>query len=392
MIRAVFLAAAALLALPVAAHADCYTWPLRDPAVYDGDTVNILMPGLPAELARMSVRFDGIDAPERGRRAQCEAEAELAEQARDFVVWTIENAERVEFCEPQWGKYAGRVVARVVVDGEDLAEELIIAGLAHAYDGGQREGWCEPTAGRAAPVPTWQRNAVQVAALDGRPMIAVVIDDMGVDRGRSTRMLRLPGPLTMAYMTYARDLPRQARAARRMGHELLLHVPMEPEDGGEDAGPNALVVAEGAAEIGRRLDWGLRRLSGYVGISNHMGSRFTADDRAMAVVMETLQRRGLLFLDSLTTTATVAIAQARRYGVPAVSRHVFLDNERTPEAVRRALAETEAEARRRGYAVAVGHPHDVTREALADWLPRLARRGFVLVPLSAVVGRAPEMG
>ncbi len=244
----------------------------------------------------------------------------------------------------------------------------------------------------AAPVPTWQRNAVQVAALDGRPMIAVVIDDMGVDRGRSARMLRLPGPLTMAYMTYARDLPRQAGAARRMGHELLLHVPMEPEDGGEDAGPNALVAAEGAAEIGRRLDWGLRRLSGYVGISNHMGSRFTADDRAMAVVMETLQRRGLLFLDSLTTTATVAIAQARRYGVPAVSRHVFLDNERTPEAVRRALAETEAEARRRGYAVAVGHPHDVTREALADWLPRLARRGFVLVPLSAVVGRAPEMG
>ncbi len=76
--------------------------------------------------------------------AQCEAEAELAEQARDVVVQAIENAERVEFCEPLWGKYAGRVVARVVVDGEDLAEELIIAGLAHAYDGGQREGWCEP--------------------------------------------------------------------------------------------------------------------------------------------------------------------------------------------------------------------------------------------------------
>ncbi len=144
MIRAFLLSAAALLALPAAAHADCYAWPLRDPAVYDGDTVYITMPGLPAELARMSVRFDGVDTPERGRRAQCEAEADLAEQARDFVVQTIENAERVEFCEPLWGKYAGRVVARVVVDGEDLAEELIIAGLAHAYDGGQREGWCEP--------------------------------------------------------------------------------------------------------------------------------------------------------------------------------------------------------------------------------------------------------
>ena len=98
--------------------------------MYDGDTVYITMPGLPAELARMSVRFDGVDTPERGSRAQCEAEAELAERARDFVVQAIENAERVEFCEPLWGKYAGCVVARVVVDGEDLCEELIIADLA----------------------------------------------------------------------------------------------------------------------------------------------------------------------------------------------------------------------------------------------------------------------
>ncbi len=144
MIRAVFLFVSALLALPTAAHADCYAWPLRDPAVYDGDTVYITMPGLTPEIARMSVRFDGVDTPERGSRAQCEAEAELAERARDFVVRAIEGAERVEFCEPLWGKYAGRVVARVVVDGEDLAEKLIIAGLARAYDGGQRQGWCGP--------------------------------------------------------------------------------------------------------------------------------------------------------------------------------------------------------------------------------------------------------
>ncbi len=68
----------------------------------------------------------------------------MAEQARNFVVQAIENAARVEFCQPLWGKYAGRVVARVVVDGEDLAEELIVAGLARVYDGGPRQGWCEP--------------------------------------------------------------------------------------------------------------------------------------------------------------------------------------------------------------------------------------------------------
>lgn len=244
----------------------------------------------------------------------------------------------------------------------------------------------------ADPPPLWRRHAVQAQEARGRPMIAVVIDDMGLDRRRSARAAALPGPLTMAYLTYARGLGRQTRAARGKGHELIVHVPMEPGDGGEDPGLNVLGTGQDQAEITRRLEWGLARFSGYVGISNHMGSRFTADGRGMAVVMAALKRRGLLFLDSRTTADTVAIGQALKYGVPAASRDIFIDNELTQDAVRQALSDAEAQARTQGYAIAIGHPHDVTLDALAQWLPQLEARGFVLVPLSAIVARAPGLG
>ena len=244
----------------------------------------------------------------------------------------------------------------------------------------------------ADPPSLWRQNAVQAPEAHGRPMIAVVIDDMGIDRRRSARAVELPGPLTMAYITYARGLGRQTRAARARGHELIVHVPMEPDDGGEDPGPNVLGTGQDQAEVTRRLEWGLTRFSGYVGISNHMGSRFTADDRGMAVVMAALRRRGLLFLDSRTTADTVAIGQALKYGVPAASRDIFIDNELTEDAVRQALSDAEAQARTQGYAIAIGHPHDVTLDALAQWLPQLEARGIVLVPLSAIVARAPDLG
>lgn len=99
------------------------------------------MPGLADEIARMAVRLAGIDTPEiRGR---CEAERTLALQARDFVIERLSAASDVRFCDPQWGRYGGRVVARVEVDGIDLADLLAHHGLGRPYDGGQRQGWCD---------------------------------------------------------------------------------------------------------------------------------------------------------------------------------------------------------------------------------------------------------
>lgn len=246
-----------------------------------------------------------------------------------------------------------------------------------------------PGAGLPLPLDqqAWRRNAVAAADPLGRPMIAIVIDDLGLDRRNADLVVQLPGPLTLSFMTYADDLATQTRAARAAGHELLVHVPMQPLDGELNAGVNVLNSDLPPGMLLRRIDWALSRFDGYVGINNHMGSRFTADTAGMAVLFAELRRRGLLFLDSRTTPATVGAAMAVRYGVPFAGRNIFLDNEISADAVGTQLAKAEADARHRGFAVAIGHPHDGTIAALARWLPTLRLRGFALVPISRIVDR-----
>ena len=233
--------------------------------------------------------------------------------------------------------------------------------------------------------PAWLRYAVSVPPANGRPEIAIVLDDVGVDRKGAERAVTLPGPLTLSFMAYADDLPRLTEAAHRAGDELMVHVPMQPISAAEDMGPNGLSVDLSRDEVLRRLRWDLGRFDGYVGINNHMGSRFTADAAGMTWVLEELKKRGLLFLDSRTIGNSVGIEVARKLGVPHAGRDVFLDNELDAHAIAARLAEVEEIARQHGSAIAIGHPHDVTLDVLGPWLAAVKAKGFVLVPVSAIV-------
>ena len=231
---------------------------------------------------------------------------------------------------------------------------------------------------------TWRKNAVPFADLNSRPLVAVVIDDVGIDRPRSKRAWDLPGPLTLSFLPYAKDLREQARAARARGHELLLHLPMEPT-GRADPGPNALLVSLSDAELRQRTTAALDSFDGYVGVNNHMGSRFTTFRPGMETVLRQFKGRGLMFLDSRTTAQSVGDQLAQEMGVPSIVRHVFLDDDESLESVRRKLAETEAVARRQGFVVAIGHPHEATLQALGEWLPGLQAKGLALAPATAVL-------
>jgi uncharacterized protein len=240
--------------------------------------------------------------------------------------------------------------------------------------------------------PLWQRYAVPVSVQAGQPMIAIVLDDVGLSRSMARRAIDLPGPLTLSFMTYAKGLRRFTADARAAGHELLLHVPMEPKDAAYDAGPKVLRNELSEGEIARRLEWGLGRFEGYVGINNHMGSKFTAASRGMSQVMGELRARDLLFLDSVTSADSVAWQIAAASGVPAARRDVFFDHDwRNAETIKDQLATLERIARRRGYAVGIGHPHRLTLEILSKWLPEARRRGIALVPISAIVVRQTEL-
>tara|TARA_E500000318_G_scaffold66796_1_gene61538 strand:+ start:151 stop:1224 length:1074 start_codon:yes stop_codon:yes gene_type:complete len=238
-----------------------------------------------------------------------------------------------------------------------------------------------------ATAPSWIRNAVAYKAEAGKPMIALVIDDVGIDRRRSDAVVELPGPLTLSFLTYAHDLDKQTAAARARGHELMVHVPMQPKSADADPGPKVLRVRDTPLQIAEKLEWGLARFSGYVGVNNHMGSRFTTDRAGMQAVMTALGSRGLFFLDSVTAPDSAGVSTARAAGVPVLTRDVFLDNEDTPEEVRYRLEQVEKIALRSGAAIAIGHPHDATITVLRDWIPDAISRGFAIVPVSALVRR-----
>ncbi|MFQ5764594.1 MAG: divergent polysaccharide deacetylase family protein [Rhodospirillales bacterium] len=234
-------------------------------------------------------------------------------------------------------------------------------------------------------LPAWRRHAVQVALAEGRPKIAIVIDDLGIDKPRTARTIRLRGPLTLSFLTYASGLGEQTRAARAAGHELLMHIPMEPGSPDVDPGPNVLLTGVPRDELLASLRWNLDQFQGYVGVNNHMGSRFTADLPGMVVVMEEMRKRELLFLDSITAGRSVGRQAARRVGVPFAVRNVFLDDKDDVRGISQRLAEVERLAKKTGVAVAIGHPRESTLRALGPWLDGIETKGFQLVPVSAVI-------
>mgnify|MGYP005845262759 CR=1 FL=1 len=243
----------------------------------------------------------------------------------------------------------------------------------------------DPVAAPVSEEPTWRKNAVKVADAGSGPRLAIIIDDMGLDRAAVKRAARISGPMTFAFLPYARFLPRLTRHARDHGHELMVHLPMEPTNHSSDPGPNALLLDLEPTELKRRIAWNLERFDGFVGANNHMGSLFTTHEAAMRLVLEEMHRRGLLYVDSRTTRDTVGEKVSRELGIPTISRDVFLDNEEDEAAIRKQLRIAVSLARKHGSAIAIGHPYKETLNVLETDLPGYQRQGIVLVPVSALV-------
>ena len=247
----------------------------------------------------------------------------------------------------------------------------------------------------ALPVPgggQWLRNAVTMPRPTGRPMIAIVIDDVGINQKRTRRTIDLPAPLTLSFIPYGYNLRTLVASARKAGHEILVHIPMEPIDRKWNPGPNALLTSHDEAEILRRLRWGLDQFDGYVGISNHMGSKFTAWRPGMTTVLREIRSRGLLFLDSWTSNRSLAFSMSREINIPSVARDIFIDHDISRGEIKDNLGRLERIARRRGFAIGIGHPHDLTTSILAEWIDQVRLRGVDLVPISSIVRRRMGAG
>ena len=187
-----------------------------------------------------------------------------------------------------------------------------------------------------------------------RGIIALVIDDAGYNLEELQAFLDLPVPLTVAVLP---NLPHSTEAARRVlaaGKDLILHCPMEP-GGGEDPGPGAIFTGQSAEEIRRLLDADFASVPGALGMNNHMGSKATADEAVMTVVLGYLKSRGKFFLDSRTTADTAGPRIAEALGLSVIQRDVFIDNEADEDAIAEFFDKAVEEAGAGGTSVAIGH-------------------------------------
>ncbi len=227
---------------------------------------------------------------------------------------------------------------------------------------------------RPIPPSTWSTRPA-------RPRVAIVIDDLGVNRELSLRAVGLAAPVTLAVIPLLPLSTEIARAAAGK-KEILIHVPMEPKNPEKNPGPGVLTLTMARDDIVRVLRDELASVPGAVGINNHMGSLLTTDARAMDDILAWVSAENLLFLDSMTDAESIGTSRARRIGLRALRRDVFLDNVDEPEAIRRQLEELFDFARRQGSAIGIAHPRANTLAVLESELPRLAGRGIELVPVS----------
>ncbi len=245
-----------------------------------------------------------------------------------------------------------------------------------------------PTLAAMPMPPRWQRFAVALPHKADRPAITIVIDDLGVMHPATERVVALRGPLTLSWFPFARNLQGQVAAAAAHGHEMTLHMPMQ-SNGLTTAwtGPDPLRVDLPDAVNLARLHAAMDAVPNTVGLNNHMGSVATRDPALMALMAREARARDMLFLDSVVVPHSYGYSAAHDAGVPAAARDIFIDHSNDPRAIREQLAQIEAQARRRGHVIAIGHPWPHTLTALEEWLPTLDAKGFSLWPLSAMVAR-----
>lgn len=231
---------------------------------------------------------------------------------------------------------------------------------------------------------------IRIAALPqaGEPArIAILVNGLGLsdeDTGRAIE--KLPGAISLALSPYGSNLQNWVRKARAHGHEVLLQLPLEPFDYPDnDPGPHTLLTNLTAAENIKRLHWVMSRFTGYVGVTNHMGTKFQSHGGSLSPVLAELKKRGLIYVDDGTAPRSVAGVTARDIGLGSAAAQISIDGELGRDGIERALGKLESLAKENGLAIAVATNLPVTVRMLGEWAETLKDKGLVLIPMSAAV-------
>ncbi len=254
----------------------------------------------------------------------------------------------------------------------ELVEELQYGPLPRVATDGRR------------PIDVYARPSRYVVAKAGDPpRVAILVTGLGLPDTPAGDVLKgLPAPISVAYGAYGRNLQESVSRARDNGHEVLLQIPLEPNNYPTvDPGPHTLLTTLPPEENMKRLQWLMSRYTGYVGVTNHMGEKFEATSASLTPVLEELKQRGLLYVDDGSVKDSTVSQIAGTIGLDYSVASVQID---AGNLVKQ-LAQLEATAKERGAAIGVVKATPATVKQLSDWAAKLQAKGFVLVPVSAAV-------
>jgi polysaccharide deacetylase 2 family uncharacterized protein YibQ len=217
------------------------------------------------------------------------------------------------------------------------------------------------------------------------PRIALIIDDIGFSLKRAERFLQADIPITFSVLPRRCRSVESAMALHAHGHEIMLHQPMEPWSTAVNPGPGAIFVEDQPERIHHVVAENIAALPHVVGVNNHMGSKYTQQSKKMGQALDVLRNRGLFFVDSLTTGQSAAYTCARKMGLSAKRRDLFIDNHRDVFSVIRQLERLRNLAHKHGSAIGIGHPRPATAEAIMRFTDMPESRDVAFVYISQVL-------
>lgn len=221
--------------------------------------------------------------------------------------------------------------------------------------------------------------------------LVIIIDDIGNNYAQGSAMAGLKGRLTLAFLPHTPHANKLAIEAFQKNKEIILHAPMENSTSAP-LGPGALTHKLSKDEFQATLNKAIFSLPHIQGVNNHMGSALTQNTKEMGWVMEILKKHQLYFVDSLTSPKSIAYQQAIKHQLPALKRHVFLDNDTDEVALNRQWNKALKIAKNNGHAVLIGHPYDESYHFLAKKIPQLKAVGIELIPASQILVQKAWLG
>ena len=219
------------------------------------------------------------------------------------------------------------------------------------------------------------------------PLISIIIDDIGYRHIDDAKALSLPGPVTYAIMPHAPHSVKLSNIAHDSGKTVILHLPMEAMESEKNKflGPGALKLDMKESQFINTLSENLDSIPNIIGVNNHMGSLLTSQPQQMEWLMEFLFLKKILFVDSVTSSNAITRNMAKINHVPYLKRDVFLDNHKDKMYINSQFLELVKIARRKGSAIAIGHPHPETIGVLAKNLADIDKFGVKLVSLVEIL-------